>query len=226
MEKRKDIYKLIFVIVAVLSMMVIALEISFAWFMSNSMTDNSGTGVKVIGTIGLDVTYDFSFYNDALSPDTYVLTDKQGDDIATYIKTSSANNIDGVFVKVKFMTNIAQLSLYFDEDDIISDEVVTYASSTCDDRWILSMTETQGSGTSAIYIYEYYYVGKIGSTNVTFNTGYYVNNHINNSHAKNGVYIKMEVYGLQSQYGAYLEDEDWQTAPTIFKTYASLATGY
>ena len=36
----------------------------------------------------------------------------------------------------------------------------------------------------------------------------------------------MEVYGIQSQYGAYLDEDDWKESPEIFKTYASEVTGY
>ena len=217
-------YKLIFIAVAIISSVLLILEISFAWFMSNSMTDNSDTGVKIIGTIDLDVTYDFSFYNDALSPDSYILGNKSGNNISTLIKTTGDNNIDEVFVKVKFITNISQLSLHFD-GNLLSNSVTSYTEE-CNEKWIQSDYIETTDGENTIYTYEYYYIGLVGNTNVTFNRGYYVNNHIDNSYAKDGVYIKMEVYGLQSLYGAYLEDEDWESAPGVFEEYAQSVTGY
>ena len=55
MAKVKNRYKLAFIIVAVISCILMIGEISLAWFMSDAFTDNSGDGVKVIGTIDLEV---------------------------------------------------------------------------------------------------------------------------------------------------------------------------
>ena len=222
MTKANRGYKLIFMFVAVISSLLLVVEIALAWFMSSSFTDNSDTGVKVIGRIDLVVEYDFSFYNDALSPDTYYLENKTKDKpTATTIKTADTNNIDGVFVKVKFITNTSQLSLYFD-GNLLASSVTSYDSS-CDNNWYLSsyIEATDETTGETRYTYEYYYIGLVGNTAVTFNKGYYVNNHIDNSYAEDDVYIKMEVYGLQSQYDAYLYETDWLDAPDLFKDYAA-----
>ena len=201
---------------------------SLAWFMSQAFSDNSDSGVKVIGTIDLEVKYDFSFYNDALSPDTYYLQNKTNDNpTKTTIRTTDSNNIDRVFVKVKFITDTKQLSLFF-EGNLLSSDVTEYVEGAgLENNWYLSTyTEVDKGEGVTHYEYEYYYIGLVGSDEVMFNKGFYVNNHIDNSYAKKDVYIKMEVYGIQSQYGAYLDDTDWKQAPDIFKAYASLSTGY
>ena len=229
MTKVKNGYKLIFMIVAVISCMMIVCEVALAWYMSTAFTDNSDSGVKVIGTIDLEVKYDFSFYNDALSPDTYYLQNKNNDGPArTTIKTTDSNNIDEVFVKVKFITDTKQLSLFFD-GNLIPSSITEYNDDTkaqCLNNWYnASYTEVDKGEGVKHYEYIYYYIGLVGSTEVTFNEGFYVNNHIDNSYAKDDVYIKMEIYGLQSQYGAYLEAEDWLDAPAVFTAFASNPTG-
>ena len=110
MSKVKNRYKLIFMIVAIISCILMVGEVSLAWFMSQAFSDNSDSGVKVIGTIDLEVKYDFSFYNDALSPDTYYLQNKTNDNPnKTTIRTNDSNNIYRVFVKLKFITYTKQL---------------------------------------------------------------------------------------------------------------------
>lgn len=228
MSKVKNRYKLIFMIVAIISCILMVGEVSLAWFMSQAFSDNSDTGVKVIGTIDLEVKYDFSFYNDALSPDTYYLQNKTNDNpTQTTIRTTDSNNIDRVFVKVKFITDTKQLSLFF-EGNLLSSDVTEYVEGAgLENNWYLSTyTEVDKGEGVTHYEYEYYYIGLVGSDEVMFNKGFYVNNHIDNSYAKKDVYIKMEVYGIQSQYGAYLDDTDWKQAPDIFNAYASLSTGY
>ena len=228
MSKVKNRYKLIFMIVAIISCILMVGEVSLAWFMSQAFSDNSDSGVKVIGTIDLEVKYDFSFYNDALSPDTYYLQNKTNDNpTKTTIRTTDSNNIDRVFVKVKFITDTKQLSLFF-EGNLLSSDVTEYVEGAgLENNWYLSTyTEVDKGEGVTHYEYEYYYIGLVGSDEVMFNKGFYVNNHIDNSYAKKDVYIKMEVYGIQSQYGAYLDDTDWKQAPDIFKAYASLSTGY
>ena len=228
MSKVKNRYKLIFMIVAIISCILMVGEVSLAWFMSQAFSDNSDTGVKVIGTIDLEVKYDFSFYNDALSPDTYYLQNKTNDNpTQTTIRTTDSNNIDRVFVKVKFITDTKQLSLFF-EGNLLSSDVTEYVEGAgLENNWYLSTyTEVDKGEGVTHYEYEYYYIGLVGSDEVMFNKGFYVNNHIDNSYAKKDVYIKMEVYGIQSQYGAYLDDTDWKQAPDIFNAYASLTTGY
>ena len=227
MAKVKNGYKLAFLIVAVISCVIMIGEISLAWFMSSAFTDNSGDGVKVIGTIDLEVKYDFSFYNDALSPDTYYLQNKTNDNpTKTTIKTTDKNNIDLVFVKIKFITDTKELTLYF-ENNLIESGVVDYDEDTCLNNWYLDSYKMVDKGEGVVHHeYEYYYIGLVGSDEVTFNKGFYVSNHLNNTLAKKDVYIKMEVYGIQSQYGAYLDDADWKDAPDMFTYFAGEITGY
>ena len=227
MAKVKNRYKLAFIIVAVISCILMIGEISLAWFMSDAFTDNSGDSVKVIGTIDLEVKYDFSFYNDALSPDTYYLQNKTNDNpTKTTVKTTDKNNIDLVFVKIKFITDTEQLTLYF-ENNLITAGITEYDEDTCLNKWFLNNYAMIDKGEGVVHHeYEYYYIGLVGNVEVQFNKGFYVSNHIDNSFAKKDVYIKMEVYGIQSQYGAYIYEDDWKDSPEIFQSYAAEVTGY
>ena len=213
MEKRggaKSIFVLRIVVIAILFVALFMLvNPTFSWLRDETITSNGSPNMTVIGTIKLQTVTNFNFYNLTLAPDTTYTTDNTSADIGTYIKTATENDIQDVFVRVKFTTNRSELTLYFDSSKVTTS--ATYSASD-NNKWYYNSTDEY-----------YYYIGTISSSFTQFNAGYTVDNTLNNSKAGADVEIEFIFEGLQKPYGAY--HSEWSTAPTIFTTYANNVTG-
>lgn len=213
-------YQLIGITVLCFVFVMLSYNITSAWFMDESTTSNGGANIDVIGTIDLEVTSNFDFYNLALAPDTVYTTDQKGVDIGTYLCTSTKNNIKEVYVRIKFTNtredgaggshiNCTELALYFNNNLTTA----TSYTSTENNKWVYNSADGY-----------YYYLGKVGTTKVQFNAGYITDNTITNSSAGSKVNIRMVVEAIQRPYGAY--KSAWETAPTIFNSFALADSGY
>ncbi|MGN0960590.1 MAG: hypothetical protein ACI4PF_00155 [Christensenellales bacterium] len=218
-NKSFKIYQIIGIVVLCLSLIMISYRVTTAWFMDESVTSNGEPNISIIGTIDLDVTTNFDFYNLALAPDTIYTTDQDGADIGTYLKTSTNNDIREVYVRIKYTktrndstlgaeVDCPELTLYFDGNLTTA---TTY-SMAVNNMWVYNSTDGY-----------YYYLGSIGSINTQFNAGYATDNTFNNAKASSQVYIKLEVEAIQRPYGAY--KAVWDTAPTIFNEFALADSG-
>lgn len=201
---------------------MLAYNVTTAWFMDESVTSN-GTNINVIGTIDLDVTTNFNFYNLALAPDTTYTTDKDGQDIGTYMKTSSKTSPNlHVYVRIRYTATrwdklqnktipCSELTLYFQSSKFTNS--TTYNSATDAGKWVYDPTSNY-----------YYYLGKIGTGEIQFNAGYTTNNALHNDIADAEVDIQFDIEVIQQPYGAY--DAVWTDAPAIFDAFAKADSGY
>ena len=200
------------IIIACLIFLAIISSITFAWLMDDSTTSNGDPDITLIGDLDLDVTTNFKFKNLALAPDTTYVVDQDGNDIATYIKTSDSHDIDGAYVRIKYETtrrnvgdtdyidNLDLLQLYFVDNYTTS---TTYDNSSRDE-WVYNATDNF-----------YYYLGGVYGNNVMFNRGYKTTNIMTNVVANADVTITLTVDSIQRQYGA--SDAVWTTSPQVFK---------
>lgn len=200
------------IIIACLIFLAIISSITFAWLMDDSTTSNGDPDITLIGDLDLDVTTNFKFKNLALAPDTTYVVDQDGNDIATYIKTSDSHDIDGAYVRIKYETtrrnvgdtdyidNLDLLQLYFVDNYTTS---TTYDNSSRD-KWVYNATDNF-----------YYYLGGVYGNNVMFNRGYKTTNIMTNVVANADVTITLTVDSIQRQYGA--SDAVWTTSPQVFK---------
>lgn len=213
------LYQIIGILVLCLSVIMLSYNVTVSWFRDESSTSNGEPNISIIGTIDLDVTTNFNFYNLALAPDTIYTLDQDGSDIGTYIKTSANNDIREVYVRIKYTTTrkdkatgntipCTELTLYFNNN---TTKATTYTSSE-KNKWVYNSADGY-----------YYYLGSIGSTNVQFNAGYATDNTFNNAKAKSDVYVKLEIEAIQRPYGAY--KAVWDTAPAIFNSFALADSG-
>ena len=127
-------------------------------------------------------------------------------------------HIDNIYVRVKFTCNRPELSLYFLNP--LVDNSITIFTSDLAGKWVYSFEDTDSDGVEDTGYY--YYLGGVGSEEITFNNGYKVNNTLNNLVAGEPVDMSIVVEALQSPYGAYLAE--WGKAPDVFKSGA--ATGF
>ena len=204
------------VIILCIGVVVGSYTATLAWFTDESITSTGDVDILIVGTIDLDVTTNFDFYNLALAPDTIYTTDQNGSDIGTYIKTSAKNNIRDVYIRVRFETNRSELTLYFTEGQVTT--TTTYSSSL-NNKWFYNSADGY-----------YYYLGKVGNTvPVLFNAGYKVDNTLNNApdtnNAGEDVDITIVVDAIQRPYGAYKSDTDWATAPEVSKDFCAADSG-
>lgn len=200
MRSRKShtkIYQILGILVLCVALVLVTYNVTTAWFLDQSITSNGKPKISIIGTIDLDVTTNFDFYNLTLAPDTIYTTDQSGNDIGTYISTSAENNIKDVYIRAKFTTNREELTLYI-----------------TDEKWVYNATDQY-----------YYYLGAVGSTDVQFNAGYSVDNTLTNDKGNDDVSIEIIVDAIQRPYGAYKEESTWSTAPEIFKDFAATDSG-
>ncbi len=206
---RNRIYQIFGIAILCIVLVMTVFNVTLGWFKDESITSSGDPNIILIGTISLDVTTNFNFYNLALAPDTIYTLDKDNADIGTYVKTSAEHDIDGAFVRIRFVcTNRPEVTLYFDSSNITT--VSTYNESIRN-RWYYSETDEY-----------YYYLGNVETTNVQFNAGYRVDNTLNNSVAGQVVSFNFTIEAIQRQYGAY---HDWSTAPTVFNQFAYTETG-
>ena len=209
-KKITKVYQILGTLLLCIALVLLSYNVTSAWLLDESKTSNGTPYIKVIGTIDMVVTTNFDFYNLALAPDTIYETDQNGTDIGTYIRTSTDNNIREIYVRVKFTTNRSELSLYFDGNfttETVYDEDIENA-------WVYNDVDGY-----------YYYLGGVGSNDVQFNAGYKVNNSLHNGVADSDVTISMVFDAIQRPYGAYKADEDWLSAPDIFKDFAAYDSG-
>lgn len=207
-KKNYFIYQILGIVLLCVSLIALTYSFTTSWFRDSSTTSNGEPNVSIIGTIGLDVTTNFNFYNLALAPDTTYTLDKDNKDIGTYVKTSEDHNIDGAFVRIKFETNRSEVTLYFNGNTTSSS---TYSSSD-KNKWVYNSSDGY-----------YYYLGSVKETNIQFNAGYSVDNTLNNEKANATVVFSFKVEAIQRQYGAY--KAVWTTAPEIFNSFALSETG-
>ena len=232
--KKKTIGWLLYktTLMSLLFVAVISLFVRFtaSWFRDVSVTSNGPTSM-VIGTIDFDVVTNFDFYNLTLAPDTIYTKDGDssgqttGNSMATKIRTSSSHDIVDAFVRIKFITNRTELSLYFDSNrETVASSYPQQSGSSYDtqrnainNRWYYNSTDDY-----------WYYIGVVQGhgTNLwtTFNDGYKTDNTFTNAKAGEPVEMTFIVEGLQIPYGAYTEV--WDTAPAVFNGYAQYLTGY
>lgn len=210
------LYQIFGIILLCISVFALSFSITSAWFLDESVTSNGGDDdILIIGTVDLEVNAFFNYYNLVLAPDTLYLSDVINGETKSYkttVKTSDENDAKTVYVRAKFTTNRSELSLYFDNLTTSTTYTPRNGENLNDDeKWYL---HTDGY---------YYYIGEVGTEEVTFNKGYYVNNELNNSVAKEAVDIEFVFESIQRHYGAY--KEVWEGAPTIFKQFALANSG-
>lgn len=193
--------------------------VTLSWFLDQSETSNGVPNITLIGTLELEVTTNFNFYNLSLQPDYTYTVDKISQPIGTYVKTKSGSkihDIDGAFVRIKYTTerklsgasewvdNLDLLTLHFADDKFTTS--TTYSQSV-KNRWVYNSADGY-----------YYYLGSIFTDFIEFNKGYTTSYKIGNEYKNAQVKIHFLVESIQRQYGAY--SETWPTAPKIFDDFA------
>jgi hypothetical protein len=196
------LYQVAGIILLCILIAVLTFNITLSWFVDESITSNGKPDILVVGTVDLDVRTNFNFYNLVLAPDTIYKNNVEGGktvDYGTYVSTTSESDTGNIFVRAKFATDRPELTLHFDNNNWIkSDETETINGLTYD---------------------FYYYLGSVGLTKVVFNSGYKVDNTLDNSKANADVKISFIFEGIQSQYGAHTAL--WPNSPTAFKNYVN-----
>lgn len=222
--KRKNYFRQMFgIILLCFSFVVLMTNFTLAWFRDESITSNDDVNISLIGTVSVDVTTNFNFYNLALAPDRTYVIDNLNRRIGTYLKTSESHDIEGAYVRIKYETtrvnpgestprdNKDLLDLYFDGNLTTN---TTYTESI-KNKWFYNTTDGF-----------YYYIGAVDHNEICFNKGYKTSNIMTNVEADAKVYIKYTVDAIQRQYGAYKELEDWKNnAPKVFKEWAEADEG-
>lgn len=216
-KDRSKLYQLIGILLLCFCLVSLFTNTTIAWFKDESKTSNGEPNITIIGTLDLQVTTNFNFYNLSLAPDKIYTTDINNSDIATYLNTTSEHDIVGAYVRIKFETtriNVGEteeidnkdlLNLYF-ENNYTESTVYTESEKN---KWVYNSADDY-----------YYYIGGIDKTNVMFNRGYKTSNFFTNVEKDARVYISFTVEAIQRQYDAYLDV--WPTAPEIFKSFASI----
>ena len=207
-KTKKGLYQLLGIVLLCFVIIILSYNFTYAWFRDSSET-SSDPEVTIIGKIDLDVKTNFKISNLALAPDTSYTQDSSGNSLATTIKTTDEHNIDGAFVRVKFVCNRSEISLIFNNN------ITTSADYTDGDEEKWYYNSSDGF---------YYYIGILDSDEITFNNGYFVDNTLYNAKAGADVEMNFYIEGLQKGYGAY--KAEWSTAPTIFNSYAFNKTGF
>ena len=201
----KKLYQILGIVLLCVVAIYASYGITLAWFMDESITSNGKPTILLIGTVDLNVETSFDFYNLVLAPDTYYTTYLDGEQekrYGTYLTTTENNDVGTIYVRAKFETDRDELSLYFD------DNITTNSSYSESDKnkWCLH------NGW-------YYYIGSVGTSEVEFNRGYYVDNTLHNGVAEQSVYIEFTFESIQRPYDAY--KAVWENeAPAIFKEFA------
>lgn len=220
LKTNKSLYQVIGITLLFVTLAFLFINTTLSWFRDESITSNGKPNIKVIGTIGLDVSTNFNIYNLTFAPDSIYVVDNLNQNIATTIKTNDKHNIDGCFVRIKFENvykdlkesdgttprDLSVLSLYFIKTPLYTPDV-NYQQSN-NNEWVYD----DESG-------YYYYLGIVDNNLVTFNDGYRINNRLDNSVKGEDVILTFTVEAIQRQYGAYTAL--WDDAPKIFNTYAS-----
>ena len=227
---KKHDMKRIYQIIGIALLCVVAIytsySITMAWFMDESVTSN-GPNIMVVGTVDLKVETDFNFYNLVLAPDTYYI-EEDGKRYGTYLTTNTNNDTKSIYVRCKVeiempppvdpYTKAAELTLYFVNQETRKSNITTgdgnsYVESRDLGKWFYNSSDDY-----------YYYIGSVGTEEVEFNSGYHVNNALNNKIAKEDVSINLTFESIQRPYGAYVEL--WTTAPKVFTDFAKSDTLY
>lgn len=204
--KTLKVFRLALIVLFALGLMVLSYTVTTAYFMDESITSTGEPNIVIVGTISLDVDTNFNFENLALAPDTLYT----GSDVQTTIATGTTNNIDTVYVRVKFENTCERLEIVINK--LAANGNVDYNSAQHENHWVL--------GEDGYY----YYLGEIGSSPTIFNDGYKTDNSFHNGIAGDPVELTITVEGIQRPYGAY--DSLWQTAPQLFKSFAKANSGY
>ena len=213
-KRNTRLYQLLGILLLCISLISIVSDITLSWFRDQSVTSNGDADITIIGTLDLDVTTNFNFYNLALAPDRIYTTDNQGQAIGTYLRTSSDHDIHGAYVRIKFETTRRNAgdSEFRDNKDLLdlyfNGNLTTNSSYTASERgkWYY---HTDGY---------YYYIGAIENTDVCFNVGYKTSNRMTNVERNAEVRIDYTVETIQRQYDAYVDV--WTSAPAIFTGWA------
>ena len=205
------IYQIIGIILLCAILLFGSYKITLAWFVDQSVTSNGQPNILVVGTVDLNVKTNFNYYNLVLAPDTiYTENVEDGKTVsyATKLSTGIKNDIGNIYVRAKFSTNRPELSLYF--TNLTTD---TEYTASANGKWVYNDSDDF-----------YYYIGSVGTSEITFNAGYYVDNTLDNSDAGDDVEIDFVFESIQRPYGAY--HAVWTTAPAIFDSFASADSGY
>lgn len=206
------IYQILGICLLCILLVAMTYNVTLAWFSDESTTSTGDPNILVVGTVDLDVTTSFNFYNLALAPDTtYLSGNINGEEVsyATKLKTAESNDISSIYVRVKFtVVNRPELTLYFSENRLTTDTEYSLDSAN---RWYYN--EEDGY---------YYYIGSVGDEEIIFNDGYHVDNTLNNEIAGEPVDFGFEFEAIQRPYGAYIAL--WPTAPDVFNDFASSDT--
>lgn len=217
----KKIYHLLGIVLLCIVLVVTAVSFTSAWFMDESKTSTGAPNILLIGTVDLEVNTNFNFYNLVLAPDTdYINGTEDGKSVsyATTLKTSSKNDAGAIYVRAKFETNRPELSLIFGSN--ITTDTIYNPDLHKDKKWYYNaLVDEDNDGVYDSGDGYYYYIGSVGTTAITFNTGYHVDNTLNNSVAGEDVTINFIFESIQRPYGAYTVWEN--TAPEIFKSFAN-----
>ena len=197
-------------------------KLTLAWFVDQSVTSNGYPNILVVGTVDLNVNTNFNFYNLVLAPDTiYTQNIEDGETVsyATRLTTNIKNDIGSIYVRAKFETNRPELSLYF--NNLTTDTTYTEAAKG---KWFYNAeVDTDDDGVNDSGDGYYYYIGSVGTAEIIFNAGYYVDNTLDNSKAGAEVTIDFVFESIQRPYGAY--KAVWDGAPDIFNEFAYVDTG-
>jgi hypothetical protein len=215
------LYQTVGIILLCILLAVVSYGVTLSWFVDESITSNGKPNILVVGTVDLTVETNFNFYNLVLAPDTLYknnIEDGQNESYATRIRTSDENDVQTIYVRAKFTTNRTELTLHFDN----LTTATTYTSSELN-KWVYNSADGY-----------YYYLGEVGTSEIIFNSGYYVDNTLHNApagpnvlnapNAKADVEINFVFESIQRPYGAY--DAVWTTAPAIFDAFAKANSGY
>lgn len=233
-KKHNVLYQVFGIVLLAIATIVLVFNSTVAWFRDSSTTSNGSPNIKIIGTIALDVTTNFNFYNLTLQPDTIYLTDKSGADIGTYLNTNNKSvtgqdqadkhNIDGCLVRIKFTSKFNRLK---GADGFTPREftnLTLYFTNTPLDASTSATTFSEGAHLNK-WLYDgeyYYYLGILDKTTVTFNNGYKIDNKLTNDISNEPIDLEFTVEAIQRQYGAH--EEMWDDSPALFKSFANSTT--
>jgi len=213
----KRIYQIIGIALLCILLVICSYGVTLAWFVDQSITSNGSPSILVVGTVDLNVRTNFNFYNLVLAPDTLYkenIEDGQTVSYATTVSTGAKNDTGNIYVRARFSTNRPELSLYFEN---LTTE--TNYENAINNWYYNEEIDSNNDGTPESGDGWYYYIGSVGATSITFNSGYYVDNTLHNGVAGETVTIDFVFEAIQRPYGAY--NAVWTSAPSVFDDFAS-----
>lgn len=207
-RKTRRLFQILGTFLLCVALILTSYKVTTAYFMDESVTSNGEPNIEIIGTVDLDVTTYFNFYNLVLAPDS-IYTHYRGVDYATTFRTSEENDTETIYVRVHFETNREELTLYFEGNTTTR---TSYDSTQDHEKWYYNASDDY-----------YYYLGEVGVDDIEFNAGYQVDNTLINAKASADVSLYFMFESIQRPYGAY--KAVWETAPAIFNEFARQNSG-